>query len=179
MLINKLHIMYKKVLDRIFTGSGYLAGIFLVAIAVLVVAQIVARMINVQIPGVSEFAGYSLAATSFLGLAYSFRSGSHIRVTLITEKLSTRAQRYLLVFVLLFALAMISIWGYNSIHLIYESWIYKEMSSGILKYPIWIPQLSMGIGVVLFCIAILEDLVNVLRGDIPNFEKNKERVELD
>ncbi len=179
LLMNKLHIMLTRVLDRVFTWSGYLAGIFLVAIAVLVVGQIVARLLNVQIPGVSEFAGYSLAATSFLGLAYSFRSGSHIRVTLITEKLPSRTERYLLVLVLFFSFAMIGIWAYNSIQLAYESWVFKEMSSGILKYPIWIPQLSMGIGVTLFCIAILEDLANVLRGEIPNFEKNKEQVELD
>jgi hypothetical protein len=34
----------------------------------------------------------------------------------------------------------------------------------------------MGIGVTLFCLAILEDLVNVIRGKEPNFEKNKEQV---
>lgn len=168
--------MLSKFLDRLFTLSGYLAGIFLVAIAVLVVSQIVARFFNTQIPSADEFAGYSLAASSFLGLAYSFRSGSHIRVTLLTDRLSSKGQRIMLLLGLGFAAVMIAIWAANSISLVYESWAYKEMSTGIIKYPIWIPQLSMGIGVTLFCIAILEDLVNVIRGKEPNFEKNKERV---
>jgi TRAP-type C4-dicarboxylate transport system permease small subunit len=168
--------MPSKFLDRLFTLSGYLAGIFLVSIAVLVVAQIVARFFNKQIPSADEFAGYCLAASSFLGLAYSFRSGSHIRVTLLTDRLSSKGQRIMLLLGLAFSVVMIAIWAVNSISLVYESWAYKEISTGILKYPIWIPQLSMGIGVTLFCLAILEDLVNVIRGKEPNFEKNKEQV---
>lgn len=168
--------MVAKILDRLFTWSGYLAGVFLVAIAVLVVAQIAARWFNQQIPSADEFAGYCLAASSFLGLAYSFRSGSHIRVTLLTDRLPSKVQRILLLLVLAFAVVMIAIWAKNSISLVYESWSFNEVSTGILKYPIWIPQLSMGIGVTLFCLAILEDLVNVIRGKEPNFEKNKERV---
>jgi len=168
--------MIAKVLDRLFTWSGYLAGVFLVAIAVLVVAQIAARWFNQQIPSADEFAGYCLAASSFLGLAYSFRSGSHIRVTLLTDRLTSKVQRVVLLLVLAFAVVMVAIWAMNSIALVYESWAFNEVSTGILKYPIWIPQLSMGIGVTLFCLAIIEDLVNVMLGKEPNFEKNKERV---
>ncbi|HEY7804979.1 MAG TPA: TRAP transporter small permease [Orrella sp.] len=166
--------MFSRFLDRLFTWSGYLAGIFLVTIAVLVVAQIVARFLGHQIPSADEFAGYSLAASSFLGLAYSFRSGSHIRVTLLTARLPSKAQRVLMLLVLAFTAVMIAIWAYNSMTLVWESYEFQEMSTGILRYPIWIPQLSMGIGVTLFCMAILEDLVNVLRDKEPNFEKNKE-----
>lgn len=168
--------MFGKFLDRLFTWSGYLAGVFLVTIAILVVSQIVARMLNKQIPSADEFAGYCLAASSFLGLAYSFRSGSHIRVTLLTDRLSTHIQRVLMLLVLTFTIIMIAVWAFNSISMVYESWKFKDMSTGILKYPIWIPQLSMGIGVTLFCLAIIEDLVNVMRGIEPNFEKNKEKV---
>jgi TRAP-type C4-dicarboxylate transport system permease small subunit len=172
----ELNVMFGKFLDRLFTWSGYLAGVFLVTIAILVVSQIVARMINKQIPSADEFAGYCLAASSFLGLAYSFRSGSHIRVTLLTDRLSTHLQRVLMLLVLVFTIIMIAVWAFNSISMVYESWKFKDMSTGILKYPIWIPQLSMGIGVTLFCLAIIEDLVNVMRGIEPNFEKNKEKV---
>jgi TRAP-type C4-dicarboxylate transport system permease small subunit len=133
-------------------------------------------MFNKQIPSADEFAGYSLAASSFLGLAYSFRSGSHIRVTLLTDRLSSKAQRILMLSVLIFTIVMIGIWAFNSLAMVFESWKFKDMSTGILKYPIWIPQLSMGIGVTLFCLAIIEDLVNVMRGKEPNFEKNKEQV---
>lgn len=168
--------MFSKFLDRLFTWSGYLAGVFLVIIAILVVSQIVARFFNTQIPSADEFAGYSLAASSFLGLAYSFRSGSHIRVTLLTDRLSSKTQRVLLIVIMTFTIAMIGIWAFNSIAFVQESLKYNEVSTGILKYPLWIPQLSMAIGVTLFCLAIIEDLVNVIRGKEPNFEKNKEKV---
>lgn len=168
--------MFSRFLDRLFTWSGYLAGVFLVIIALLVVAQIAARWFNKQIPSADEFAGYSLAATSFLGLAYSFRSGSHIRVTLLTDRLPSKIQRIMMLLVLTFAVIMIATWAFNSITFVHESWRFGDVSTGLLKYPIWIPQLSMAIGVTLFCFALLEDLVNVIRGKVPNFEKNKEKV---
>ena len=62
--------------------SGYLAAIFLAVIALTIIAQILGRFINVTIDS-TETAGFSLAALTFFGLAYTFRSGEHIRVTLI------------------------------------------------------------------------------------------------
>jgi TRAP-type C4-dicarboxylate transport system permease small subunit len=98
---------------------------------------------------------------------------------MIADKLPPKAHRIVLSLVLLFTLTMIGVWGYNAIYFIYESWLYKEMSTGIVKYPIWIPQLGMGVGVVLFFLAILEDLLNVVTGKEPNFEKNKEQMAQD
>lgn len=172
-------IMINRQIEQLFTLSGYLAGIFLVIIGLLVVSQIVGRMIGIQLPSADEFAGYSLAATSFLGLAYSFRKGSHIRVTLLTDRLSKQVQRLMLVLALTFALVMIAFLTYNGTQMVMQSVEYNEMSSGLLRYPLWIPQSFMALGVGLFTLAILEDLVRVLRGQEPNFVKNKEQVETE
>ncbi|WP_163576847.1 TRAP transporter small permease [Halomonas faecis] len=172
-------IMLSSLLDRVFRISGALAGVFLVVIAVLVVAQIVGRLIGVQIPGANEFAGYSLAATSFLGLAYSFRQGAHIRVTLLTDQLPQAMRRWVLVMALALASSMVIYLAYNTMVMVYLSWDFGEMSSGIISYPLWIPQLSMAIGMVLFSMALIEDLVRTLLGMSPNFEKNKESLGVD
>lgn len=61
--------MLTRTLDRIYTAAGALAGVFLVLICVIVTAQIVARQLETIIPSADQFAGFCLAATSFLGLA--------------------------------------------------------------------------------------------------------------
>jgi len=169
--------MLSRALNRMFTLIGMIAGGFLVIIAILVVAQIVARLLGVQLPGINAFAGYSLAATSFLGLAYSFRQGSHIRVALITDLFPEAAQRWVLVFALSIGLSMVGCLAYNTLSMIYWSWEFNEQSPGIISYPLWVPQIAMGIGMVLFAIAILEDLILVLMGRKPNFEINQEVIE--
>src|SRR5690606_19915089 len=75
--------MMKRLLDGLFRASGGLAAVFMVGICTLVVAQIVGRMMGVLVPSADEFAGYCLAASSFLALAYTLRTDSHIRVTLL------------------------------------------------------------------------------------------------
>jgi len=60
-------------LDLLYKGSGFLAGFFLVAVAVLSAAQIAARELGFAAYSYDDFAGFCLAASSFLGLAYTFR----------------------------------------------------------------------------------------------------------
>ena len=49
----------------------------------------------------------------------------------------------------------------------YESWKYQEVSTGVIIVPIWIPQLSFSIGAVLLFVAVVEQLVGVIRGARP------------
>ena len=53
---------------------------------------------------------------------------------------------------------------------VYESWRYDEMSIGLLVVPIWIPQLSFALGAALLLVAVLDELVTVLRGGKPAYQ---------
>jgi hypothetical protein len=47
------------------------------------------------------------------------------------------------------------------------------MSQGIVAIPLWIPQLGYSGGLVILLIAFVDELVHVLRGNIPRYEKPK------
>src|SRR4051794_23834160 len=83
----------RRVLDRVYELSGCLAGLCLVAIAVLVLAQIVGRLLGILVPSADDFAGYAMGASVFLALAHTLRAGGHIRVSLIIDRLGPRARR--------------------------------------------------------------------------------------
>jgi TRAP-type C4-dicarboxylate transport system permease small subunit len=51
----------------------------------------------------------------------------------------------------------------------YDSWAFNEVSQGLLPIPIWIPQASFAFGSVLLFIAVVDELVIVLRGGKPTF----------
>ena len=39
---------------------------------------------------------------------------------------------------------------------VYESWKFHEVAQGLIKVPIWIPQVSFALGVAIFFIAIVD-----------------------
>ncbi len=72
-----------RVLDKIYKAAGVLAACFMVLILLLIIGQMIARWSNLTFPGSTEYAGYSMAATSFFALAYTLTQGGHIRVSVL------------------------------------------------------------------------------------------------
>lgn len=161
--------MLTRALDALYRLAGVLAGVSLVAIAVIVTAQIVARFLGEILPSSDEFAGFCLAATSFLGLAYTFRHGSHIRVTLFTQAARGIWRRFFLVLALAIAAVMVGIFAWHTVLMVWQNFSRNEVTSGLVPLPLWAPQLGMALGVVLFAVAIVEDLVRAIIGGDPVF----------
>ena len=51
----------------------------------------------------------------------------------------------------------------------YESWAFNDIAQGMLPLPLWIPQLSFALGSILLLVAVLDELVIVLRGGRPSY----------
>ena len=159
----------RKTLDRIYTGAGVFAGICILSITLMILAQIVGRWFGVIIPSTEDFSGYLLAAASFLALAYTFRQGGHIRVTLLVHLLPSALQHKLMYVVLSIFTLITGFGAYHLCYLVYESWIFEELSQGYIAIPIWIPQVPMALGAVLFFVALVDDLISSLLGHTPTF----------
>ena len=159
----------RKLLDKLYLGSGMLAGLFIILITLMILAQIIGRWFNIIIPSTEDFAGFFLAAATFLALAYTFRMGGHIRVTILVHLLKGKLQRFALALALFVFIIMIAYGVYYTGAFTYESWSFHELSQGYIPVPLWIPQLGMVIGLSIFLIALIDDLILVLRGDTPSF----------
>ncbi len=159
----------RRFLDKLYLGSGMLAGLFIILITLMILAQIVGRWFGFIIPSTEDFAGFFLAATTFLALAYTFRMGGHIRVTILVHLLKGKLQRFALALALLIFITMIAYGVYYTGYFAYESWSFNELSQGYIPVPLWIPQLSMVIGLSIFLIALIDDFILVLTGNLPTF----------
>lgn len=158
-------------LDRLYAASAVLAVVGIFLVGALTLAQIIARLTSTFVPSAGDFAGFSMGASAFLGLAYTLRQNGHIRVRLVIERLPPQSRRYVEMASLFIGVAMIGYFAYYTCWLLYQTYIFGEYTLGIITIPKWIPMVAMPVGVVILFIAFLEELVTVLRGHDPSYEK--------
>lgn len=161
----------RRLLDGLYLGAGYVAGGFLVAIFVLMMSLAIGREIGFNIPAGDDFASWCMAALAFLGLAYTFKAGEIIRVGLIVERLPPRARRVVEIVCLLLGGALVGFFAWHAVQLALWSWRLNDMSQGVVAVPLWIPQLGMAAGLVILFVAFADELVHVLTGHAPRYEK--------
>jgi TRAP-type C4-dicarboxylate transport system permease small subunit len=165
--------------EKLYLCSGLLSGLCIVIITSLLLAQIVGRLFGFIVPSAEDFAGYALAASTFLGLAYTFREGGHIRVTLLIQRFSPVPRKIQEGAILILSLALLSYLSYACCYMVYESYIYEEVSYGYIPVPLWIPQLPVAIGVIALNLAILDALISVLGGKQPTYSEQEDALSLE
>lgn len=152
------------ILDTIYKSCGLVAGVFLVAILLLIVAQVISRLLLIPIAGADEFAAYCLTATTFFALAPTMRSGVHVRVSLLTQSLPSRAQRWVEIWAYGTGLLLSLYLTYACLDFVLTSSRMNTIANGMVAVPLWIPQLSMPIGAAVFSVSLLDGLITVIRG---------------
>jgi TRAP-type C4-dicarboxylate transport system permease small subunit len=161
----------RKALDLLYLWSGYLAAVFLVAIAATIIAQIIGRFFGIAVDS-TESAGFSLAGSTFLGLAYTFRNDGHIRVTLLTRLARGWVVKLIEIWSVGFCILIMGIFTYWAFDLVYFSYVFNDLSPGLLAVPFWIPRLAMALGALILTIALIDELIGILAGKTPSYVAN-------
>ena len=165
--------MIRVFLDRIYLFSGYLAGLFLIAIFVLMMLLSGGRPLGINIPAGDDFISWCMAATAFLGLAHTFKHGEMIRVGLLIDRLNDKVRHYVEIAALLVGVGFIGFFAWHASVMTWQSLKFSDISQGVIAVPLWIPQLGYSGGLVILCIAFVDELVHVLRGFAPRYELPK------
>jgi TRAP-type C4-dicarboxylate transport system permease small subunit len=163
--------MIRKWLDGLYLFSGYAAGGFLVLIFAIMMVMSVGREFALNIPAGDDFASWCMAAMAFLGLAHTFRRGDMIRVGLLLEKLHGRTRQVAEIVALTVSAGFILYFTRHAVQMTYDSWRFNDMAQGVVAVPLWIPQLGFSGGLVILSIALIDELVNVISGNKPSYER--------
>lgn len=161
----------RKALDALYLISGIAACIFLAGIAALIMGQIIARMAGLVFDS-TEISGFFMSAATFLGLAYTFRDGGHVRVSLVIHRLNRTGHRAFELWCCLFSAAVVGYLAWEAFLFTSESFQYHDLSPGYMAIPFWIPQSGMTFGLALLSIAMIDAAVAIARGHDISYEKN-------
>ena len=159
----------RKILEWLYTGSGVLAGIFLILIAVLSLAQISGRMLGFDAYSFDDFAGFCMAASSFLGLAHTYRRNEHIRVALLIDRFSGGTRRALETLCLGASALLICFFAWYATDMAWTSHVINDVSQGLVAVPLWLPQSGMALGLVIMAVALIDDLIVLIAGGTPSY----------
>jgi TRAP-type mannitol/chloroaromatic compound transport system permease small subunit len=158
-----------RILDGVFTASGYLSGLLFLVLAVFVTYDVIARKwgVYLHLPTTrvtDEISGYILALAATWGLAYTLRTDAHVRIDVLLPYLPRRYRvfaDFLAVVLMGFFAGLVSwkIWA-----LVLDSFESGIRSSTYLLTPQWIPEGIVGIGFSLLTLASAAMAVSMVTG---------------
>lgn len=152
----------RKVLDALYLTGGVLAALFLALIALSILAQIMVRFFG-GVFDATEFSGFCLAASTFLGLAYALRGGAHVRVGLLVEALPAAWRRAFECLVCIVSAVTLGWLTWCAAGYTVQSYAFGDLSPGLIAAPLWIPQVGMTLGLALMTVALVDELWRLAR----------------
>lgn len=166
------------VLKFLYRASAVAACACLLAIFAIILAQILLNLLDrfadallgaplgIMIPSYAEFSSYLLAASMFLGFASALNYGTHVRVVLALQKMPPNIRKGMEVMSTGIGASAAAFFAWRATVMVYESWLFHDLSYGLIVVPMWVPQAPMAIGLAILTIAFLDRLVNALAGRI-------------
>lgn len=153
--------------ENIVSGPGWaentsevVTSLALVGMILLVGSEAIVRNVfgsSLQIT--DEIGGYLLVAVTFLSMSVSEAHGAFHRVELVQARLGVRVRIWLQIVFDLCSLAVSVLIAWQLMRLTLNSWNSGDVAPTPLQTPLWLPQMVMGVGLVLLCVALLRSAV--------------------
>jgi len=122
--------------DAISKWFAAVAAVLMVSIAVMILSEITARsLFNYSLSFAWEYSAYAMGTSMFFGLAYTLRTGGHIRVSLLAASIPPRAAYWVDVVCTLFGLGIIVFITVAIGQLAWRSYLAGSVSSTISETP--------------------------------------------
>ena len=147
--------LFKKINERFSFWGASLSAILFVALVVLIMVEIIGRsFFDYSTMLADEYSGYFYLAAIFLGLAYTFNEEGHIRISIVTSRLSSSIKRWVDIFAGVMALSILLFALYYSWHFMMESKEMEMLSEGVSETPLYLTQIPLVVGLALFALAL-------------------------
>jgi TRAP-type C4-dicarboxylate transport system permease small subunit len=178
------------ILDSLYRAALWASALCLCGIALTVGSQLGGRLLDgalalLHLPrtdfvilSLNEICGYLLAAASFLALAGTLKAGAHIRVTLVLGAFREQVRRYIEIWAFGFSAAASGYMAWQLCSFTWVSFRFHEISNGVIKVPLAYPQAAMALGALLLTVALIDELLIVVRRDRPTFRTAEDAISL-
>ena len=159
MLLRTLGHNIGSIISQASRIAGAIATIFIMAIMVLTVSDVLLRFFfNRPIPGSVELCQYFIVVGGFLGLAWCAIKGGHVKVGMIIDRLSPRSQSVVDCINYLIALTVVPLAAWRLF--VHARIVQLErMTSSNLEIPAYPFYLLAGSGFALLSLVVLVFLI--------------------
>lgn len=158
-------------IGRLARSASTLAGLAVLVIVALITYDVAMRhFFNEPQLFVDELASFLEVLVIFGGLAYTFRTGGHVRVDLVTTHLPGRARAWLRAVGLVLGLVFLAIVMWTTVESVLTAYRYGRVSA-VMLYPLWPTMLLIPLGLALLALVMLVALaaqLRALRGPQPD-----------
>lgn len=149
-------------------------------IFISVVINVILRIFGTSLGSwVEEMSGYAVVWATYLGMAYTLREGKHVRVDLLTEKLSPKRKAAVGILAEIATVIFGGIVTYFGAMLAYNAYL-SERVTPLSGFPVYILLLALPTGMLLFTLESLEHGVKLVRNLVTRRveDENKELVDV-
>lgn len=152
-------------IDRLSMAGGWAAVGCVLAILGLIVAEVASRnILNVSLRIAWEYSTYFMGGAFMLGAGYALRAGAQIRVHVLLENLPRPLARLCDLFATVCGFAVGVFLSYALIQLTILS-LDRNSRSPDSEFPLWVPQLVLAIGAVIFTLQLAARFARLLRNE--------------
>ena len=142
---------------------AWISGLVLLILALMITIDVFLRFaFNDPLPAAPETSVLLLPWIVFPAYIYALTSGAHVRVSLVTDRFSSRVRSNLEFFTDIGGLILFSVityWGYVYFQ---ESFVVREVMLAAIWLPWWAGKLALPIGAFVMTLGYLNKLVQRL-----------------
>ena len=159
---------------RAVTFLSRVAGVFaalLIALAVLVICDIVVErhILNWTTIWQIDVVTYCIVGATFVGSSYVLMTRGHVNVDILPLHVKPRVRYWLALSTMLLAIAFCVVIFVLCTAYWYEAHSNRWLSNTVWRARLWIPYLSMPIGLGLLILQYVAELICLLTGRTPPF----------
>ncbi|MFC1974509.1 TRAP transporter small permease subunit [Chloroflexota bacterium] len=137
------------------------AGGAVFLLMLVVVVDVTGRyVLSLPLPGALELTEALLPLVVFLTIAYTQACGGHIRVTMLTDRLSLRKQTLLNLLVNSLGILCFSLLVWKTFSYSWSSWSIRETAWGVVAFPLYPTKFGITLGSLLLLFEFLTGFVS-------------------
>ena len=157
-------------IERLSLLDGWVGAGCLMLLIALMLAELTIRILSNMFPSLPgglpytwEYCSYLMATCFTFGAAMTLRTGGHIRVNLLLTNVSARARQGLEV-----ALSLVGLVSVSFLTVAMSIFTWSSFASGQVSAasgtPLWIPKLTVTLGILLLALQLLARLIQAILG---------------
>jgi TRAP-type C4-dicarboxylate transport system permease small subunit len=164
---------------RLLSRIAGVAAAMLIGLAVLVICDMVIERyaLNRTTIWQIDVVTYSIVGATFVGSAYVLMLRGHVNVDILPMYLGARARYWLALFTMVVSLAFCTVLFVLCANFWYEAWSQNWRSDTVWRARLWIPYLSMPVGLGLLVMQYVAEIASMVTGRTEPFGAMRTRIE--